>query len=166
MKIDDLLDLLTEKASAEVAKRNPEFSAEECRRTAAQIAVAAIRYFMLKFSRGKLIVFDIEEALSFEGETGPYLQYAVVRANNIFHKLKERERAVRSARSSTASTRSRPTSSTSDEDATPSGPGASKRRVSTMSSNRWCGRWSFRRWRNMRSGSHSCSTRSITTTRS
>ena len=46
---------------------------------------------MLKFSRGKLIVFDIEEALSFEGETGPYLQYAVVRANNIFHKLQERE---------------------------------------------------------------------------
>jgi arginyl-tRNA synthetase len=47
------------------------------RRAGAQIAVAAIRYFMLKFSRGKLIVFDIEEALSFEGETGPYLQYAV-----------------------------------------------------------------------------------------
>jgi arginyl-tRNA synthetase len=46
---------------------------------------------MLKFSRGKLIVFDIEEALSFEGETGPYLQYAVVRANNILHKLRERE---------------------------------------------------------------------------
>ena len=46
---------------------------------------------MLKFSRGKLIVFDMEEALSFEGETGPYLQYAVVRANNIFNKLQERE---------------------------------------------------------------------------
>jgi arginyl-tRNA synthetase len=91
VKIDDLLDLLTDKASAEVAKRNPEFSDEERRRVAAQIAVAAIRYFMLKFSRGKLIVFDIEEALSFEGETGPYLQYAVVRANNIFHKLQERE---------------------------------------------------------------------------
>jgi len=91
VKIDDLLDLLTDKAAAEVAKRNPESSSEECRRTASQIAVAAIRYFMLKFSRGKLIVFDIEEALSFEGETGPYLQYAVVRANNIFQKLKERE---------------------------------------------------------------------------
>jgi arginyl-tRNA synthetase len=46
---------------------------------------------MLKFSRGKLIVFDMQEALSFEGETGPYLQYAVVRANNIFHKLEERD---------------------------------------------------------------------------
>ena len=51
----------------------------------------AIRYFMVKFSRGKLIAFDIDEALSFEGESGPYLQYAVVRANNIFHKLQERE---------------------------------------------------------------------------
>jgi arginyl-tRNA synthetase len=91
VKIDDLLDLLIDKASAEVAKRNPDFTEDERRRVASQIAVAAIRYFMLKFSRGKLIVFDIEEALSFEGETGPYLQYAVVRANNIFHKLQERE---------------------------------------------------------------------------
>src|SRR5262245_7508949 len=91
VKIDDLLDLLIAKATAEVAKRNPEFSEDECRRVASQIAVGAIRYFMLKFSRGKLIVFDMEEALSFEGETGPYLQYAVVRANNIFNKLRERE---------------------------------------------------------------------------
>jgi arginyl-tRNA synthetase len=91
VKIDDLLDLLTNKAGAEVAKRNLEFTPEECQRAGAQIAVGAIRYFMLKFSRGKLIVFDIEEALSFEGETGPYLQYAVVRAGNILHKLQERE---------------------------------------------------------------------------
>ena len=91
VKIDDLLDLLTTKATEEVAKRNPDFSADDCRRVGAQIAVAAIRYFMLKYSRGKLIVFDIEEALSFEGETGPYLQYAVVRAGNILNKLRERE---------------------------------------------------------------------------
>ncbi len=91
VKIDDLLDLLTDKASAEVAKRNTEFSSDDCRRVGGQIAVAAIRYFMLKFSRGKLIVFDIEEAISFEGETGPYLQYAAVRAGNILHKLHERE---------------------------------------------------------------------------
>jgi arginyl-tRNA synthetase len=71
VKIDDLLDALMAKASAEVAKRNPEFSDAERVQTAARIAVAAIRYFMLKFSRGKLIVFDMEEALSFEGETGP-----------------------------------------------------------------------------------------------
>jgi arginyl-tRNA synthetase len=91
VKIDDLLDLLIEKASAEVARRNPGLPPDELARTASQIALAAIRYFMLKFSRGKLIVFDIEEALSFEGETGPYLQYAAVRAGNILHKLRERE---------------------------------------------------------------------------
>jgi len=91
VKIDDLLDLLTNKAAAEVARRNPEVTPEECRRIGAQIGVAAIRYFMLKFSRGKLIVFDIEEALSFEGETGPYLQYAGVRAGNILNKLQDRE---------------------------------------------------------------------------
>src|SRR5204863_9386591 len=91
VKIDDLLDVLAQKAAVEVSKRNPELLPEERRLVASQIAVAAIRYFMLKFSRGKLIVFDMEEALSFEGETGPYLQYAVVRANNIFHKLNERE---------------------------------------------------------------------------
>jgi arginyl-tRNA synthetase len=91
VKVDDLLDLLIEKAAGEVAKRNPEMPEDERRRTAAQIAVGAIRYFMLKYSRSKLIVFDIEEALSFEGETGPYLQYAAVRANNIFNKLRERD---------------------------------------------------------------------------
>jgi arginyl-tRNA synthetase len=91
VKIDDLLDLLIASATAEVTKRNPEFSVDDCSRVGNQIAVAAIRYFMLKFSRGKLIVFDMAEALSFEGETGPYLQYAVVRANNIFQKLQERE---------------------------------------------------------------------------
>ena len=73
VKIDDLMDVLEDRARAEVASRNPDFSADECQKIAAQIAVAAIRYFMLKFSRGKLIVFDMEEALSFEGETGPYL---------------------------------------------------------------------------------------------
>jgi arginyl-tRNA synthetase len=91
VKADDLLDRLTEKAAAEVAKRNADMPPDEARRIAEAIAVAAVRYFMVKFSRGKVIVFDIDEALSFEGESGPYLQYAVVRANNIFAKLRERD---------------------------------------------------------------------------
>jgi arginyl-tRNA synthetase len=91
VKADDLLDRLTEKAAVEVAKRNPDVPAADARAIAAAIATAAVRYFMVKFSRGKVIVFDIDEALSFEGESGPYLQYAVVRANNIFHKLRERD---------------------------------------------------------------------------
>ncbi len=90
VKADDLLDRLTDKAASEVAKRNAELSAVESRAIAESIATAAVRYFMVKFSRGKVIVFDIDEALSFEGESGPYLQYAVVRANNIFHKLEDR----------------------------------------------------------------------------
>jgi arginyl-tRNA synthetase len=91
VKADDLLDRLTDKAASEVARRNPEFGADDVRRTAEAIATAAVRYFMVKFSRGKVIAFDIDEALSFEGESGPYLQYATVRANNIFAKLKDRE---------------------------------------------------------------------------
>jgi arginyl-tRNA synthetase len=90
VKADDLLDRLTAKASGEVAKRNAELSPDEALRVAEAIAVAAVRYFMIKFSRGKVIIFDIDEALSFEGESGPYLQYAAVRANNIFNKLHER----------------------------------------------------------------------------
>jgi arginyl-tRNA synthetase len=91
VKADDLLDRLTAKALEEVAKRNPSLAPDEARRVADAIAVAAVRYFMIKYSRGKVIVFDIDEALSFEGESGPYLQYATVRANNIFNKLQERE---------------------------------------------------------------------------
>ena len=91
VKADDLLDRLVAKAAGEVASRNPDQPDADAQRVAEAIAVAAVRYFMVKFSRGKVIVFDIDEALSFEGESGPYLQYAVVRANNIFNKLKERE---------------------------------------------------------------------------
>jgi arginyl-tRNA synthetase len=90
VKADDLLDRLIETAEREVTTRNPELPEADRRRTAEAIAIAAVRYFLVKFSRGKVIAFDIEEALSFEGETGPYIQYAVVRANNIFAKLHER----------------------------------------------------------------------------
>ncbi|MEX1129477.1 MAG: arginine--tRNA ligase [Vicinamibacterales bacterium] len=90
VKADDLLDRLRDKAAVEVAKRNAELPVEDARQIAEAIATAAVRYFMVKFSRGKIIIFDIDEALSFEGESGPYLQYAAVRANNIFHKLEER----------------------------------------------------------------------------
>ena len=91
VKADDLLDRLEQKAFAEVDKRNPEIALEQKKRTAAEIARGALRYFMLKYSRNSLIIFDFEEALSFEGETGPYLQYSCVRLNSIFRKLEERE---------------------------------------------------------------------------
>ena len=91
VKADDLLDRLEAKAAHEVGRRNPEFAPEEIQRIARMIATSAVRYFMVKYSRGKVITFDIDEALSFEGESGPYLQYSVVRSANIFNKLRERE---------------------------------------------------------------------------
>jgi len=90
VKADDLLDKLVETALGEVENRHPEAAAEERRQVAIQIAVGALRYFMLKFTRNSLIAFDFHEALSFEGETGPYVQYAAVRAGNILRKFEER----------------------------------------------------------------------------
>ncbi len=90
VKADDLIDKLIEKALDEVDSRHSDASTEDRRRIASQIAVGALRYFMLKFTRNSVIAFDLQEALSFEGETGPYVQYAAVRARNILRKLTER----------------------------------------------------------------------------
>jgi len=90
VKADDLIDRVIDKAMTEVARRQPDLPATEQRRIAEHIGIAAVRYFLIKYSRTKVIAFDIDEALSFEGESGPYLQYAAVRANNIFHKLQDR----------------------------------------------------------------------------
>jgi arginyl-tRNA synthetase len=89
VKADDLIDLLESDARREVGLRHPDLSPEEWQTTAHEIAVGALRYFLLKFTRTSVIVFDFKEALSFEGETGPYCQYAAVRANSIFRKLDE-----------------------------------------------------------------------------
>ena len=87
VKADDLIDQLLERARAEVCSRHPEEPAERQERVAQQIAVGALRYFLLKYTRASVIAFDFAEALSFEGETGPYVQYAAVRAANILRKL-------------------------------------------------------------------------------
>jgi arginyl-tRNA synthetase len=89
VKVDDLIDQLETNALAEVASRHPELNEEEQKQTAHKIAVGALRYFLLKFTRNSVISFDFKEALSFDGETGPYIQYSVVRANSIFRKLEE-----------------------------------------------------------------------------
>jgi arginyl-tRNA synthetase len=97
VKADDLLDKLTAAAQAEVDARHPEIDAEERVRIAKQIAVGALRYFMLRFTRNTVIAFDFKDALSFEGETGPYIQYAIVRAANIFRKAETTEEAALAA---------------------------------------------------------------------
>ena len=91
VKADDLLDRLTSAAQSEVDTRHPELTAAERDKIAKQIAVGALRYFMLRFSRNTVIAFDFKDALSFEGETGPYVQYAIVRAANIFRKANTTE---------------------------------------------------------------------------
>jgi len=86
VKADDLLDKLIAAAKKEVDSRHTELDDAERARIATQIAIGALRYFMLKFTKQSVIAFDFKEALAFEGETGPYAQYAVVRASNIFRK--------------------------------------------------------------------------------
>jgi arginyl-tRNA synthetase len=90
VKADDLIDKLIEKALEEVTSRHAEDPEAQRRRVATQIAIGALRYFMLKYTRNSVIAFDFAEALSFTGETGVYVQYAAVRAAKILGKLEER----------------------------------------------------------------------------
>ena len=98
VKADDLVEMLLDRSRAEVASRREKADALEggaaagaAEEDARSIAVGALRYFLLKFGRNKVIAFDFDEAVNFEGDTGPYLQYSLVRAGNIFRKLAERK---------------------------------------------------------------------------
>ena len=89
VKADDLLDKLEEACRGEISARNRELSDPEVEELARQIAVAALRFFMVKATTTRVIAFDLDEALSFEGDSGPYLQYSLVRARNIRRRLAE-----------------------------------------------------------------------------
>jgi arginyl-tRNA synthetase len=89
LKADDLIDMLVDKASEEVRSREMTTDPNEQAAYGRMIAVSALRYFLLKFSCHVIITFDFKEALAFEGETGPYLQYTIVRARNIFRKYSD-----------------------------------------------------------------------------
>lgn len=89
LKADDLLDKLEEKALAEIEKRSPELDIDTKKKIARDVAVGALRYFMIKYGRNSVLVFDFGEALDFEGESGPYIQYSAVRIKSIFKKLEE-----------------------------------------------------------------------------
>jgi arginyl-tRNA synthetase len=90
VKADDLMNKLIESALCEVSSRHPENNQASQLAVATEIAMGALRFFMLRFTRNTVIAFDFQEALSFEGETGPYVQYAAVRARRILDKLAER----------------------------------------------------------------------------
>ncbi|MDZ7637408.1 MAG: hypothetical protein U5J83_04025 [Bryobacterales bacterium] len=94
VKADDLIDKLIERPTPRVFSRNAERGEEACRVVARQIAVGALRYFLLKYTRNSVIAFDFQEALSFEGETGPYVQYSTVRANSIFAQARSPRRSA------------------------------------------------------------------------
>src|SRR6185369_10195228 len=94
VKADDLIDKLIEKALEEVTSRHAEDPEPQRRSVAEKIAIGALRYFMLKYTRNSVIAFDFAEALSFTGETGVYVQYAAVRAGKILGKLEERGETV------------------------------------------------------------------------
>jgi arginyl-tRNA synthetase len=94
VKADDLLDRLEISARAEVDSRHPESPESERAAIGHAIAIGALRYFLLRFTRSTVIAFDFEDALSFEGETGPYVQYAVVRVNGILRKGAELDPSV------------------------------------------------------------------------
>ena len=89
VKADDLMDELESKSREEIVARNRDLPSEELAKLARQIAVAALRFFMVKATTNRVIAFDLDEALNFEGESGPYLQYSAVRAQNILRKLQE-----------------------------------------------------------------------------
>ena len=90
VKADDLLDELERKATEAVKANAAEFDETAAAEIGRQVAVAALRYFMLRYGRNKVIAFDFDEALRFEGDSGPYLQYSTVRVQNIFRKMAER----------------------------------------------------------------------------
>jgi arginyl-tRNA synthetase len=89
VKADDLLDQLVAKAREEIARRNRELGDAELDALATDIATAALRFLMIKATTTRVIAFDLDDALAFEGETGPYLQYSGVRAANIRRRLRE-----------------------------------------------------------------------------
>jgi arginyl-tRNA synthetase len=94
VKADDLMDALVAKAAEEIESRDPQRDASAKDEAARAIAVGALRYFLLKYGRTKIITFDMDEALAFVGETGPYVQNSVVRARSIFAKLEAEGHAV------------------------------------------------------------------------
>lgn len=89
VKADDLINRLETNALAEVEKRHSDLPTDEKISIAHKIAVGALRYFLLKYTRNTVVIFDFKEALAFEGETGVYCQYTAVRTNSIFRKLEE-----------------------------------------------------------------------------
>ena len=90
IEADAVLNLLEKKSCEEISKRNEYISEREILELAKEIAVSAIRYYFVKHDLGKIITFDINDSLSLEGDTGPYIQYSYARGKKIYNKLEDK----------------------------------------------------------------------------
>jgi arginyl-tRNA synthetase len=89
VKADDLITRMLQAARDRVKQKHPNVAELELSHTADTLAIGALRFYLLKFTRNTIIAFDFEDALSAEGETGPYCQYAIVRIKGIRRKAVE-----------------------------------------------------------------------------
>ena len=88
--LHQLLDTVINLAAEEVKKRHPEWNMEKIKENAEKIGLAALKFTYLAYDNNKTIMFDIEKAMRFEGETGPYLQYVYARIQSILSQAPER----------------------------------------------------------------------------
>ena len=84
--LEDMVDFIKNKVIKETKSRNPEKSINWINDTSEKISLAAFRYELLKQDLDKLIIFDFENSLRLDGETGPYLLYSYARASRIIEK--------------------------------------------------------------------------------
>lgn len=89
IKAETILDLIKQKVLTEVEKRHPDWEADKSAKVAEELARSALRYTLVKSDADKMIVFDTDEALRLDGDTGPYLQYSYARALHIAQKASE-----------------------------------------------------------------------------
>lgn len=88
----EVYDQCVQKVTAEILKRHDNWPQKKVAETASKMSLAALKFDLLKQSNNKIVTFDIDEALSLEGFTGPYIQYATVRINSILAKAPKIDR--------------------------------------------------------------------------
>jgi arginyl-tRNA synthetase len=93
--MEDIINETISLAEKEIKKREPKISKTELEKRALKVAIGAIFYGDLKNNRSNNIVFDIKRFISFEGDTGPYIQYSYARASSILRKTKNKDKELK-----------------------------------------------------------------------
>ncbi len=91
---EDVRDLVLARAREIIAEKNPDLAPERAAEVAEQVAIGSLKYAMLARDNNKIVIFDVEEALSFDGHSAPYIQYAHARACRIMERAKVDHAAV------------------------------------------------------------------------